>query len=687
MISFDAKVAQGGIAAGTAFLWSAPAARGQTEPVSGSAQEECARLDAAVEELDRRLSARGDRAGRTEAQLIEAQRLILHDESFTGYARSLIMEGAADAAAQRQGFMDAVQALEKAKETLCEKLISSGNAYIMERCEDIRGMAGVLAGILSGSQAKLPGSPCILVGEELSPSDLTMVEPELILGILTETGSPTSHVSVLAGNLGVPYLYGVGGLRQKLQDGDYLILDAGSGSVCVNPPVQEREAAEKKQEDARKAREALRAQSAALTTKTKICANITGSQETEALFRSGADGVGLFRSEFLLLGREDAPTEDEQFSAYQQVVRAMAGKEVVIRTMDIGSDKQAKWLPLPAEINPALGLRGLRLSLEHRELFRTQLRALLRAAVFGCLKIMVPMVTAEWEVDEVIREIQAAASELENGGVPYRIPELGVMIETPAAVMIASDLAKKVRFFSIGTNDLTQYSLALDREAKGLDRFYDPLHEAVFAMIGMTVRAAHDHGITAAVCGELGSNPEAVQRLIGLGVDELSVSVGKLAEVRRLAADAEKQQEALVTGGQPAAGMPEKEGIKAPADGELIPMEEIPDEVFSSGMMGECAGILPTDGTIYAPITGTVVTVAKTGHAISFRNPDTQILVHVGLDTVKLNGEGFTVRVSEGQTVKQGQPVMEADLDLIRRRGYNPMVIVVRLGTEERDFS
>ena len=719
MISFDAKAAQGGFAAGPAFLWesradhsrkeqAADCARPETirEPLqgreeknayqAGNAEEECAKLDAAVAELDRRLSVRRDAAEKTEVQLIEAQLMILHDEGYTGFARSRILQG---------DCMSAPQALAEAKDSLCAKLISGGNAYIMERCEDVRGMTSVLTGILTGKEARLPEKPCILVAEELSPSSLSMVSPELILGILTETGSPTSHVSVLAGTLGVPYLYGVDSLTEKVREGDYLILDAGKGTVCVNPPGEERESAEKRQAEERKAREELRTQAAGLVTKTKICANIAGLQEVEALIRSGADGVGLFRSEFLFLNRDDAPTEEEQFLAYQQVAAAMEGKEVVIRTMDIGSDKQAKWLPVQGENNPALGLRGLRLSLEHRELFRTQLRALLRAAACGNLKIMVPMVTSEWEIDEVVREMKTAAKELESREVPWRLPELGVMIETPAAVMVAGDLAKKACFFSIGTNDLTQYTLALDREARGLDRFYDPLHKAVFEMVGMTVRAAHGSGISVAVCGELGGNPDAIERLIGLGVDELSVSVGNVGRTRKLAAGAEERiaagmegQEAPGNVNQPGAGTEERPaagsekkpytaehmrgcgGIKAPADGELIPMPEIPDEVFSGGMMGECLGILPSNGTIYAPITGIVASVAKSRHALCFKNEEDQILVHVGIDTVKLLGEGFSVKVKEGQKVEQGQPVMEADISLIRERGFNPMVVVIRLG-------
>ncbi len=660
MIQYACKTAQPGFAAGKARL-----IRGETaaEYRRGNPEEETARLDTAAAEMNRKLAERKKRASASEAALLEAELMILNGDEFLGETRRGI----------REDGLAAPEALKQAADRLCGMLRDSGSGYIRERCEDIRGLASAMNALMTGSGRDLPEEPCILAGRELSPGEIMMTGPELLRGILTETGSPTSHVSVLAGNLGIPYLYGAENLAEKVKDGDYLILDSEAGGVCVNPDGETIRKAEERQAAAEKARAELQAQAAGKRTRTKICANISGAEEADGLAEAGADGIGLFRSELLFLNREEAPSEEEQFEAYRHAAEAMNGLETVIRTMDIGSDKRAAWLEMPDEINPALGLRGLRVSLKYRELFRTQLRALLRAAKYGNIRIMFPMVASVWELEEAEKEIRASAEELASRKEDYRIPDIGVMIETPAAVMIAPELAEKARFFSIGTNDLTQYTLAVDREARGMDQYFNPTHDAVMRMIAMAVDAAHGKGITAAVCGELAGQPRAVEQLIRLGVDELSVSTAKLGQVRTLASAAEEK-----TAGEKK--LQKTESILSPADGELIPMEEIPDPVFSGGMMGKCVGILPENGTICAPISGTVTTVAAAGHAVSLRGENgREILIHAGLDTVKLNGEGFKVLVREGEKVKQGQLMMEADIRLIRERGFNPMIIVVQI--------
>ena len=720
MMAIDCKVAQPGFAAGYAFLCrkkstyqdgkgtntqqvedlantekkpEEPARLKDSIYTAKTPEEEAARLIDAVKILSSRFEAQKRKVDPAQAELIEAQILMLNDEDLTGYACTLV----------REGKRNAPDALREAQTLLCARLEESGNVLIAERCEDIRGLTAGLIDIITGNERDLPTTRCILAGEELSPSDISMVDPDLISGILTEAGSPTSHVSVLAGNLGVPYLYGAESLADKVQDGDFLILDADNGRLIINPSDDLREEALKRQADADLARREAKELAYSCITRTKIYANI-GKVEEAAQLPKTAEGIGLVRTEFLFLQQGSEPSEEEQYQAYRQVAEIMQDREAVFRTMDIGSDKKPAWLPMKEELNPALGERGLRVSLSCRGLFRTQLRALLRAAACGNVKVMVPMVASLWEVEEVKAEMKAAAEELEREHIPYRIPDLGVMIETPAAVMIAPELASQVSFFSIGTNDLTQYTLALDREAQGLDEYYAPLHEAVFRMIGLVVEAAHAHHIPAAICGEMGGMPGAMERLIRLGVDELSVSPAKLAQVKKAAAEIEEKLDAeeewgaaagernaaaeqrnVVTDERSAAAenpSAERHGssadIKAPVDGELIPMEEIPDPVFSGGMMGECLGIMPSDGKIYAPISGTITTVAKARHAISFQSGTEEILVHVGLDTVKLNGEGFNVLVKEGDTVSQGQLVMEADLAYIRAQGFNPMVIIAR---------
>lgn len=659
MSRYECRTAQKGFAAGKAFVILPDRKEAYRQ---GNPAEENARLEAAAAEMNRTLTAGKKQADPAGAAVIDAEILILEDEEFLGAARKAI----------REEGLSAPEAVKQAAEKLCEKLMASGQDYIRQRCEDVRGLAAGLTALITG-EAEMPAEPCIMAGSELSPGQITMIGQEKILGILTETGSPTSHVSVLAGNYGIPYLYGLENLTEKVRTQDYLILDPEGEGILVNPPEEKRREAEARQAEIRETREKQQKQAAGKKTRTKIGANISRAEEADGLPEKGADGIGLFRSELLFLNGTEAPAEEEQFAVYRHAAEAMAGRETVIRTMDIGSDKHAAWLEIPEEINPALGLRGVRVSLANRELFRTQLRALLRAAAYGNVKIMIPMIAAEWEMDEVLKEIQVAAEELEKRGEKYRIPETGVMIETPAAVMIAPRLAEKARFFSIGTNDLTQYTLAVDREARGMEQYSNPMHEAVLRMIALTTEAAHAKQIPVAVCGELAGNPEGAEQLIRIGVDELSVSPAKLAAVRERAAEIEERiaREARKD---------RDEGIRSPAEGELVPMEEIPDPVFSGGVMGECVGVIPADGKIYAPVSGTVTTVAATKHAVSLRrNNGEEILVHAGLDTVRMNGEGFRVHVREGESVKQGQLILEMEMDLVRERGFNPMIIVVRI--------
>ena len=665
MNRYECKTAQNGYAAGRAAVLRAG---GKTDYRQESPEKENARLEQAAGEMNRKLEAGREHVGPAEAAVIDAEMLILTGDGFLGATKKSILE---------EG-MSAPEAVQKAAEKLCAMLAGSGQDYIRERCEDIRGLAaGLTALMMNGPAQTQPSGPRILVGTELSPGEIMMAGPGMIRGILTDTGSATSHVSVLAGSLGIPYLYGLRDIGEKIADGDYLILDSETGSVCVNPSPEEIREAEERQEKMEEAMKRLRTQAAGMVTKTKICANISQPGEADGLIQAGADGIGLFRSEFLFLNRAEEPSEEEQYAAYRYAAEKMAGREVTIRTMDIGSDKQAAWLELPRETNPALGLRGIRVSLQDRERFRTQLRALLRAAAAGNVRIMLPMIASGWELEEAEKEIRTAAEELEKRGEKFRIPEIGVMIETPAAVMIADELAEKARFFSIGTNDLTQYTLAVDREARGLDRYFNPMHEAVLRMIAKVTEAAHQRGIPVGVCGEAAGNPQTAEKLIMLGVDELSVSASKLAAVRKCAAETEEGQKR-----QKPQKQPEEEEIHSPAEGELIPMAEIPDPAFSGGMMGECVGIIPVNGKVYAPISGTVAATAATGHAVSLRGDDgKEILVHVGLDTVKLNGEGFTLHVHEGERVRQGQLMIEADPEQIRAKGFNPMIIVVRMNS------
>ncbi len=668
MKEYKLKTAQSGFAAGPAFLIETAGASHANEAsetfCASDSETELTRFRDAVSILEQELSSAAAQAGEENAEIFEMEALLLKDQNFTETAADLI----------RTEGRDAASAAEAAGTVLAESLRESGDAYISQRSEDITGLTARLAGILRGEEQQTLEVPSIIVADELSPAQLSAINQSMLLGIVTAKGAPTSHVSILAGNLDIPYCYGSEDAIAQIRTGAPLIL--GDGTLTVDPEEEAYRAAQQKAADvkAEKAAEAAKAQSASgAERRTKVYANIAGPQDIEALLASGAEGVGLFRSEFLFLSEDAAPTEDEQYDAYRKVAEAMAGKETVIRTMDLGSDKKAGWLHMPEEKNPALGCRGLRLSLQEEELFRSQLRALLRAADCGNVKIMVPMIASCWEVDAVRERLQACAAELSAEGVPHRIPPLGIMVETPAAAMIADQLAEKVDFFSIGTNDLTQYTLALDREAQGLDEYYDPCHKAVLRLIEQTASAGHAKNISTAICGELASNPDAIRELIRRGVDELSVSIAKVAGTKACAAAAEaalaQEKDQPVTGRQPVM-------LAAPADGQLIPMEDIPDKAFASGILGECTGILPTDGKIYAPCDGTVSDVAETKHAITFTDKDGRnILIHAGLDTIKLQGQGLTVHVKAGDTVSAGDLVMEMNLDTIRSAGLSTIVI------------
>lgn len=684
MLVLSGKTGNAGFALGPVEIWN-PAPDFEKREVADP-QGERTRLDAAISSATARMKASAKGADDEAARILEAQAMMLEDPSLQTVIRSIIESESVNAefACIEAGRMKA------------KGLEASDSPYLRARAADIRDATRKLAFALAGGgERAFPKKPSIIFADEISPQDVSSAPEGIALAFVTETGSPMSHAAILCGNRGIPFVYGI-----KRPDFDFqgaeCAVDAERGEFIVEPDQMER---------ARiiEHAEALKRQDAeapAADLPIRICANIGSPQDALAALDAGADGVGLYRTEFLYMNRDEAPDEDEQFEAYRSVLEAMGDREVIVRTMDIGADKPAACLHMPQEPNPALGHRALRICLDDPDLFRVQLRALLRASRFGNLAIMLPMVASVQEIDDAAEQLRIAQSELRERGIECELPPLGIMVETPAAAVLSDQMAKKADFFSIGTNDLAQYTLAVDRQGENLERYFKADHESIMRLIDLTVRNAHAAGIPVGVCGELGGNPAVLPKLMELGVDELSMAPAKIGRAKKLIASiAEKQ------GGQGKANEPgsekrnggtavDQEGerpcgidgsrlhgaILSPVDGEVIPMEEIPDPAFSRGTLGKCIGVLPSSGIIHAPCKGTVTMVASTLHAFSIRaNTGDEVLVHVGIDTVSLGGEGFDCLVKPGDRVEADQPVMHVDLDKIRAAGLSTIVVVALL--------
>ena len=379
--------------------------------------------------------------------------------------------------------------------------------------------------------------PSVIIAEDLSPSETVQMDKKKILAFVTVHGSTNSHTAILARMMNIPALIGVPMNLEEIHNGRTVIVDGLKSEVIFDPDEEERRQAEVKIQEEKEKLELLQTlkgkENVTLSgRKINIYANIGSVSDVGYVLENDAGGIGLFRSEFLYLGRDNFPTEEEQFQAYKQVVQTMGQKKVIIRTLDIGADKQADYFGLGKEDNPALGYRAIRICLKQPEIFKTQLRALLRAAVYGNLSIMYPMIISVEEVKQIYAIVEDVEQELKQDEIPYRIPEQGVMIETPAAVMVSDELAELVDFFSIGTNDLTQYTLAIDRQNQKLEDFYNPHHKAILRMIKIVVDNAHKCGKWAGICGELGADTALTEEFVNMGVDELSVAPPMVLKVR-----------------------------------------------------------------------------------------------------------------------------------------------------------
>ena len=469
-------------------------------------------------------------AGEDAAMLFEAHQMMLDDLDFVESIEGMIENDRVNAEA----------AVSDTGVQFAEMFAAMDDSYMQARAADIRDIAARVVGILTGEGESgiVSDVPCIVAADDLAPSETVQLDKSLILGFITSAGSANSHTAILARTMGIPAIISAGDALQPEMEGKYAIIDGQTGEAVIEPDDAERERLLKKQAKEKALKELLD-QLKGKPNVTKdgrnmmVYCNIGSPADIDAVLQNDGGGIGLFRSEFLYLQGSDYPTEDEQFEAYKTVAERMGGRRVIIRTLDIGADKQADYFHLDKEENPAMGLRAIRICLTRPEIFKTQLRALFRASAYGKIAIMFPMITSVWEVQEIKRICRNIRAELAEEGVPMADKvELGIMIETPAAVMMSAELAREVDFFSVGTNDLTQYTLAVDRQGVGLDRFFDAHHPAVLRMIRMAAENAHKAGIWIGICGELGADAELIETFLSMGIDELSVSPSAVLPLR-----------------------------------------------------------------------------------------------------------------------------------------------------------
>ena len=498
-------------------------------------EAEVKRVEEAVEVSKKQLGRLYDKAvrevGEASAAIFEVHQMMLEDEDYLESMENMI----------RTELVNAEYAAAATGDNFAEMFAAMDDEYMKARSADVKDISERLVRNLSGEGDNDLSSmePSVIVADDLSPSETVQMDKEKILAFVTVHGSTNSHTAILARMMNIPALIGVPMDLNSLKTGMMAVVDGFSGQVIFEPEEDVRKETEKRmQEEAEKQKllEELKGKENITPDgrKINIYANIGSVGDLGYVMENDAGGIGLFRSEFLYLGRNDFPTEEEQFQAYKQAVQTMAGKKVIIRTLDIGADKQVEYFNLGKEENPALGYRAIRICLKQPEIFKAQLRALFRAAVYGNLSVMYPMITSTEEVEKIYAIVAEVEEELKKQEVQYKIPEQGIMIETPAAVMISDRLAEMVDFFSIGTNDLTQYTLAIDRQNEQLDDFYNPHHEAVLRMIRMVVENAHKCGKWAGICGELGADLTLTEQFVRMGVDELSVAPSMILKLRKI---------------------------------------------------------------------------------------------------------------------------------------------------------
>ena len=469
--------------------------------------------------------------GEANAAIFEMHQMLLEDEDYQDSVENII----------RTQQVNAEYATAVTSDHFSSMFAEMDDDYMKERAADIRDISERVIANLSGENKSkvVTDEPVIILADDLAPSETVQLEKDKVLSFVTVHGSVNSHTAILARTMGIPALVSTEMELTDDLDGKLAVVDGNHGMIYVEPDaetMEKMEALKKEEEEKKELLQTFKNKESVTLDGKKVLtyANIGNVKDLALVLQNGAEGIGLFRSEFLYLESETYPTEEEQFEVYQKVAETMAGKRVIIRTLDIGADKQADYFELAKEENPAMGVRAIRICLTRPEIFKTQLRALFRASAFGNIAIMYPMITSLSEIAQIKAIVEEVKAELDADNVPYGTPEQGIMIETPAAATISDLLAEEVDFFSIGTNDLTQYTLAIDRQNQSLDSFFDAHHIAVLRMINQTIQNAHKAGIWCGICGELGADSDLTELFLAMGIDELSVSPGRLLTIRRL---------------------------------------------------------------------------------------------------------------------------------------------------------
>ncbi len=534
MITISGKTVCAGVAFGPVFVFSREESTIKRRHIESS-EEEIARFEKAREKAIEELGMLYDKAiaevGEANAMIFQIHQMMLEDLDYIESIKNIITDQ----------LINAETAVGQTCDNFVQMFRAMDDAYMRERSADVKDVSERLIKILSGKDKGgiVSDEPVIIVADDLAPSETVQFDKEKILAFVTEGGSTSSHTSILARMMNIPAIIGAKGALDNDFNGKQAIIDGFTGTMYIDPDeetITKMTAKKKEVEEQNKLLQQLKGKES--VTKDghhiELCANIGNVLDIGSVLKNDAEGIGLFRSEFLYLESNDYPSEDVQFGAYKEVLSKMINKRVIIRTLDIGADKQVDYFNMPKEENPAMGIRAIRICLQRPDVFKTQLRALYRASVFGKLAIMFPMIASEWEVLKVLEIIDEVKAELDSEGIAYsKNIELGCMIETPAAAVTSDILSKHLDFFSIGTNDLTQYTLAADRQNPDIGEFCDTHHVAILRLINMVVQNAHKNGTWVGICGELGADLELTETFLAIGVDELSVTPSAILPIRK----------------------------------------------------------------------------------------------------------------------------------------------------------